>query len=224
MVRDCSRPPPAGQALSRSAPMKLYFMPRTHATRPRWLLEELGVPYELVKLDPSKQENKTPAYLTVHPLGEVPALVDGDLTLFESSAICLYLADRFPEKHLAPPVGSSERGPYYQWMLFAEVSLEPVVMEVYKHEQLPEEKKASAHLQEDLARHRVRMNDVLNAIDTGLNGREFLVGGSFTAADVVMASILHLANMLKLLEGHPRLVEYVKLHTRRPAVMRAVSA
>ena len=204
--------------------MKLYFMPRTRAIRPLWLLEELGVPYELVKLDPSKQENKTPAYLAVHPLGEVPALVDGDVTLIESSAICLYLADRFPEKHMAPLVGSTERGPYYQWLLFAEVSIEPVVLEFYKHAQLPEEKKASAHLQDELARHRVRMNDVLNVVDTGLNGREFLVGGHFTAADLVMASILHLANTLKLLEGHPRLVEYVKLHTRRPAVMRAVSA
>jgi glutathione S-transferase len=65
---------------------------------------------------------------------------------------------------------------------------------------------------------------VLNVVDTALNGREFLVRGSFTAADLVMASILHLANTLKLLEGHPRLVEYVKRHTQRPAVMRAVSA
>jgi glutathione S-transferase len=83
--------------------MKLYFAPRTRAVRPRWLLEELGVPYELVKLDPSKQENKTPAFLALHPFGEIPVLVDGDVTLFESAAICLYLADRFPEKNLAPP-------------------------------------------------------------------------------------------------------------------------
>jgi glutathione S-transferase len=203
--------------------MKLYFVPRTRATRSRWLLEELGVPYELVKLDPSKQENKTPAYLAVHPLGDVPALVDGDVTLFESSAICLYLADRFPEKHLAPPPGSTERGYYYQWMLFAEGSIEPVLMEFHKHAQLPEEKKASAHQQEELARHRARMNDVLEVIDAGLNGREFLVGGHFTAADLVMASILHFANTQKLLEGHPRLVEYVKRHTQRPAARKAVS-
>jgi glutathione S-transferase len=203
--------------------MKLYCMPRSRSIRPLWLLEELGVPYEFVKLDPSKQENKTPAYLAVHPLGEVPALVDGELTLIESSAICLYLADRFPEKHLAPPPGSTERGPYYQWMIFAEGTVEPVVMEFYKHAQLPEEKKASAHQQEELARHRTRLNEVLNVVDAGLNGREFLAGGHFTAADVVMASLLHLANHLKLLDGHPRLVEYVRRHTQRPAVRKAVS-
>ena len=77
--------------------MKLYFAPRTRATRARWLLEELGVPYELVKLDLARQENTTPAYLAVHPLGEVPALVDGEVTLLESLAICLHLADRYGE-------------------------------------------------------------------------------------------------------------------------------
>jgi glutathione S-transferase len=69
--------------------MKLYFAPRTRAIRPRWLLEELGVPYELVKLDLTRQENNTPEYLAVNPLGEVPALVDGEVTLLESLASCL---------------------------------------------------------------------------------------------------------------------------------------
>ncbi|MFY0562235.1 glutathione S-transferase family protein [Archangium lansingense] len=193
--------------------MKLYFAPRTRATRARWLLEELEVPYELVKLDLARQENTTPAYLAVHPLGELPALVDGDVTLLESLAICLHLADRFPEKHLAPPMGSAERGPYYQWMVFAEVSLDPVVMEFY----------ASTRSNEELAKHRARLTAVLDFITAGLGDREFLVGEAFTAADVVMASILHLANTLKLLDGHPRLVEYVKRHTQRPAVRKAVS-
>jgi glutathione S-transferase len=202
--------------------MKLYFAPRTRSIRPRWLLEELEVPYELVKLDLSKQENKTPAYLAVHPFGDVPALVDGDTTLFESLAICLYLADRFPEKHLAPPLGSAERGHYHQWMVFAERSVEPVVLEFYKLAQLPEDKKANA--QEDVDKLRPRLNDMLDIIDARLDGREVLAGDHFTAADLVMASILHLANTLKLLEGHARLVEYVFRHTKRPASRKAVSA
>ncbi|NMO19867.1 glutathione S-transferase family protein [Pyxidicoccus fallax] len=202
--------------------MKLYFAPRTRAVRPRWLLEELGVPYELVRLDVARQENSTPSYLAVHPLGDVPALVDGDVTLLESLAICLHLADRFPEKHLAPPPGSAERGPYYQWMVFAEVSLDAGVMEFYRHARLSEEQQASTHSAEELARHRTRLGAVLDIIDGGLDGREVLVGGTFTAADVVMASILHLANRLGLLDGHPRLVEYVRRHAQRPAVRKAV--
>jgi glutathione S-transferase len=202
--------------------MKLYFAPRTRAIRPRWLLEELGVPYELVRLDLTRQENRTPAYLAVHPLGDLPALVDGDLTLLESLAICLYLADRFPEKQLAPPMGSSERGPYYQWMVFAEVTLDSVVMEFYKHAQLSEEKRTHANSNDELAKHRTRLGAVLDVISVGLGDREFLVGGAFTAADLVIASILHLAHTLKLLDGQPRLVDYVKRHSQRPAVRRAV--
>ncbi|QRK09455.1 glutathione S-transferase family protein [Archangium violaceum] len=102
-----------------------------------------------------------PAYLAVHPFGEVPALVNGDVTLFESLAICLYLADLFPEKHLAPPPGSTDRGCYYQWMLFAEGRIEPVVMEFYKHAQRPAEEQANTHLQEAPAGQRVRLNEVL---------------------------------------------------------------
>lgn len=197
--------------------MKLYFAPRTRAVRPRWLLEELEVPYELLKLDLSKQENRTLAYLALHPFGEVPVLVDGDVTLFESPAILLHLADRFPERHLAPPPGSPERGPYLQWVLFAEVTLEPVVLEHYRHAQLPEAQKTN------LAAQHARLDEVLTVIDTRLAGREFAVGNSFTTADVVLASILHLASTLKLLDRHPRLFDYVLRHTKRPAARRAVT-
>lgn len=200
--------------------MKLYFVPRTRATRPRWMLEELGVPYDMVQLDPAKAENRTPEYLAVHPLGHVPALVDGDVTLFESAAICLYLADKFPEKRLAPPLGSTERGHYFQWIVFAMVTVEPVVLDFYKESKLPE----SQRNPETTAANQKRMREVLEVVDAALGGREFLVGGHFTAADVVMASVLNFANMFKLLDGHPRLVTYVKTQTHRPAAQRAFKA
>ncbi|WP_342373749.1 glutathione S-transferase family protein [Myxococcus stipitatus] len=192
--------------------MKLYFAPRTRATRARWLLEELEVPYELVTLDLARQENTTPEYLSVHPLGELPALVDGDLTLLDSLSICLHVADRFPQKHLAPPPGSTDRGRYYQGMVFAETRLEPAVMEVYESPQRAFDANTRRHL-----------TGVLDVLDKALGTREVLVGETFTAADVVTASLLHLANTLKLLDEHPRLVAYVRRHTQRPAVRRAVS-
>jgi glutathione S-transferase len=203
--------------------MKLYFAPRTRSARPRWLLEELEVPYDLVRLDLSKQENRTPDYLAVSPLGELPALVDGDLTLLEPVAIYLHLADRFPEKKLAPPPGSAERGAYYQWLLFAEATLAPVVMALHEHAQLPEQQKSAAHVQEALTGHRARLGAVLDVVEARIQDRDFLAAGHFTAADLVMASILHLANHLKLLEDRPRLVKYVYLHCQRPASRRAVS-
>src|SRR5262249_3502488 len=124
-------------------------------------------------------------------------------------------------KRLAPLTGSPERGQYYRWMSFAEGSIEPVVMEFYKHAQLPEEKKASA--QEKLTAHRARLNDLLVVVATTLQDREVLLGEHFTAADLMMAAILHLAHTLKLLEGHPRLEQYVIQHTKRPACRKAVS-
>jgi glutathione S-transferase len=184
--------------------MKLYSAPKTRAVRARWLMEELGVPYELVQVDPARPEE----YLRVHPLGDVPALVDGNVTLLESLGICLHLADRFPEKHLAPPVGSPERGAYYQWMTFAEMTLDPLVVGL---------------LQQAPTKPPARLKAVLDVIDAGLGEREVLVGEAFSAADVVMASILHLAHTLRLLDGHPRLFDYVRRHTQRPAVRRAVS-
>ncbi|AGC45316.1 glutathione S-transferase [Myxococcus stipitatus DSM 14675] len=192
--------------------MKLYFAPRTRATRARWLLEELEVPYELVTLDLARQENTTPEYLSVHPQGEVPALVDGHLTLLDSLSICLHLADRFPEKHLAPPPGSSDRGRYYQGMVFAETRLEPAVMELYKNPQ----RASDVSMRHPLA-------VLLDIVDKALGTRDVLVGNTFTAADVLTASLLHLANTLMLLDAHPRLVAYVRRHTQRPAVRRAVS-
>lgn len=185
--------------------MKLYFAPRTKATRVRWLLEELGVPYELVRLDVTKEENKTPEYLALNPLGELPVLVDGESTLFESAAICLHLADRFPERSLAPSPNSPERGDYLQWMLFAEMTLEPAVADPSRNAQRPP------------------LNAILSVVDARVSGREFIAGGSFTAADVVMAAVLHRAHATNLLGEHGRLMDYVRRHTGRPASRRAVT-
>jgi len=89
--------------------IKLYYAPRTRSTRPRWLLEELGVPYELVRLDLGKGDHKKAEYLAIHPHGVVPALEDDGRVIIESLAICLYVADKFPEKGFAPEIRTIER-------------------------------------------------------------------------------------------------------------------
>ncbi len=203
--------------------MKLYFASRTPASRARWLLEELEVPYELVRLDLSKQENRTPEYLAISPLGHVPALVDEACTLFETSAICLYLGDMFLERRLAPLPGSSDRGDYLQWLLFAEVTLQPAVMRLYAHSQLPDAEKSDPAAQDEHAKHREQLDAILDVIDIRVAGGDFLAADMFTVADLVTASILHLANHLDLLDTRPRLVKYVYLHCRRPACARAAA-
>lgn len=96
--------------------MKLYYIATTRAMRPRWLLEEMELAYELIHVTIAMTQQ--PEYRQIHPHGKVPVLVDEDMTIFESAAICAYLADKHPEKGLAPLPGTSARGYYYQWLFY----------------------------------------------------------------------------------------------------------
>ncbi len=198
--------------------MKLYHSPRSRSVRPRWLLEEIGAPYDLVTLDQSKNEHKTPTYMKIHPHGAVPALVDGDLALFESAAICMYLADKYPEKKLAPAVGTPARGLYYQWMVYSMATLEPPVLQIFLNTaMLPEAERSPAVVEKAKA----QFADVARVLSSALAGRSFILGEQFSAADVMIGSTLTWASMMGLLAEHPTLQAYVKRLSERPAFQRA---
>ena len=201
--------------------LKLYHSPQSRSTRPRWLLEEIGAPFELVKLDFSKQEHKTPQYMKIHPHGAVPALLDGDLVLIESAAICAYLADKFPAAHLAPAVGTPERGRYYQWMFYAMATLEPPILQVFMNTVRLPEAERSAQIAEQGRRS---FADVAVVLSNALASKPFLLGEQFSAADVMIGSTLAWAQFMGLLEGHPTLIEYVQRLSSRPAFQRAWSS
>lgn len=194
----------------------LYYAPFTRATRVAFLLEELGVPYMRVVLDTSKGENKTPDYLRVHPHGLVPALRDGDTVIYETSAICLHLADRFLEKGLAPPVGSPERAPYYQWMVYAVATLEPAISDVYLQLELPAERRNEGVLRSG----RERTAASADVLTRALAERPYLLGERFSAADVVIGMLLIWAEELHLLTDHPVLRAYAARVKARPAFSR----
>lgn len=200
--------------------MKLYYAPRTRSSRVRWILEEAGIPYELERIDMAAGGHKKPEYLAVHPLGSVPAFKDGDRTLIESAAICMYIADKFPEKKLAPAPGTLERGEYYQWIMYGMATMEPPVATVFLQTvMLPPEKRNPHVLDEAKTRYKM----VLDVLQNGLKGKEFIVGGQFSVADVIIASILSWSKALGLLEHHPDLVNYSKAMTSRPAFKRAIA-
>src|SRR5256885_12445889 len=197
------------------ARMKLYYVPMTRSNRPRWMLEELGIPYELVRLDPRKGENQTPEYLAINPTGKVPALVDGEVKMFESAAIVAYLADKSGK--LAPPVGSAERPLYYQWLFFGMTTLEQPVSQYAKHSStLPPEKRV-AEVAEDA---KTGVERALAPLDRAVADRQWLLG-SFSAADIVVGATLSWASGMRLLDGHPALLDYVKRLKERPAFQRS---
>lgn len=198
--------------------MKLYYSPQTRSVRPRWLLEEIGAPYELVTLDMAKGEHKKPEHLKIHPHGAVPALVDGDLVLIESAAICMYLADKYPEKQLAPAVGTPARGTYYQWMVYTMATLEPPVLQVFMNTVFLPEAERSA---EAVEKGKTQFKEVARVLENALAGRTFILGEQFSAADVMIGGTLAWAAFMGLLNGHPVLQAYAQRLSERPAFKRA---
>lgn len=195
--------------------MKLYHSHGTSAFRCRWMLEELGTPYELVNLSLGAGEHKRPEYLQIHPLGSVPALVDGDNNFIESAAIVMHLADQDPEQRFAPALASPARGHYYQWILFAMTSLYPAVHNPYLRkffrgeDGTPEEAQA-------LARQ-------LAITDELLARQPFLLGEDFSAADIVFGGQLVWADACGLLQGREPHAAYLERLRARPAFQRAAA-
>ncbi len=183
------------------------------------MLEELGVPYELERVDVKGRQNRTDEYLgTVHPLGHVPALTDGDVTMFESAAIVLYLADKFPEKALAPKPGTAGRAHYYQWSVYAMVELEPAVAAVSYHTVMRAEDK---RIPQVAAEGRETFAAVAEVLTKHLASREYMLGADFTAVDVLIGGVLGWGRGLGLLEGLTTLQAYGKRISSRPAFQRA---
>ncbi len=201
--------------------LTLYHSSQSRSVRPRWLLEELGVPYTLVHLNLQAGEQKKPEYLKINPNGAVPALQDGDVTLFESAAICEYLADKFAEKKLAPPVGTAARGYYYQWIHFAMSTIEPPLLTIFLHTVMrPEAERIPAIV----SPARDALKAALVVLDHSLAGRTFLVGDDLTTADVMVGSTLAWAQMLGLLDATmPATASYIGRLMGRPAFQRAMA-
>jgi len=195
--------------------VQLYSNKSSRGTRPRWLLEETGLPCEIVNVDLATGEHKSEAYRKLHPHGAVPVLVDGTTAIFESAAITLYLADK--AGNLAPPVGSTDRGLYYQWCVWTMATLEPGVIQVFTQVRKPEAERDAAAVAQGTSRY----HECLRVLSEALEGREWLVDNTFSAADILVISVLAWAGAMKLNEGYPVIAEYVARGKARPAFLRA---
>lgn len=199
--------------------MKLYYIAQTRAFRPRWLFEELEEPYELVRLDPQEREHKSSEYRKIHPLGAVPALVDGDHVILETIAICMHIADGHIDKGMAPPLGTPERASYYQWLSFGSSTLEACVAYAYMRSfNLPPDRRTEAATPDEQEKFR----RVVAPLEDHLDSRPFLLGESLTTADIVVGGVLDWADRSGFAEYMTNTANYLGSLRDRPAYQRAL--
>jgi glutathione S-transferase len=191
--------------------IELFYTPNTRAFRPRWLLEELGIPYTLRPIDLMHGE-RNPA----HPLGAVPAVRIDGMTMIESGAICHWLTDRFPDRRLAPAQDDPQRARYEQWMFFAPGTLEPPGFEIVLHSFiLPESQRVPAIV--PFAEKTYRR--VLRLLSEELDHDGYLLGERFSTADIMIGSTLNW--LPDQLAPFPALRAYLDRLSARPAWQRA---
>ena len=199
--------------------IKLYHAQLTRSIRIMWLLEELGIPYELVTVAFKPPRH---SFEQDTPTGKFPALEDDGLVLSESGAILEYLIERYGRGRLAPPVGSPDRGPYLQWVHFAEATAFPPIGDVARHTMfLPE----AERIPQVAADGRVRTTNALDVLERGLAGREYLVGKDLSGADIMMGYFLMAARMLGIVgDQHRNVAAYWERLAARPGFQKALSA
>lgn len=191
----------------------LYHSPASRAFTAYWLLEELGVPFRVETVDIAKGDQKKPEYLKLNPSGKVPTVTDGEVVVSENPAICLYLADRYGYGSLAPRIEEADRGPYLKWMVYSTAVLEPLLMLHDKHIDLPGRDTGFGGYE-----------DVIGVLTGALKDRRYLLGDRFTAADVMLGSVVSTSLYRKELPEHPVLMDYNARLTHREAYHRAADA
>jgi glutathione S-transferase len=201
--------------------LTLFHSPRTRSVRVLWLIEELGMPYELRTLTFTPDSLKSPEYLRVNPLGKVPSIRDGVVQMFESGAICEYLVETYGQGRLAPPPGAPERAAYLQWLHFAEATALPPISDLAQHTMFRPEGERIAALIPDA---RARIVTWLQTLEPALADRQYLCGDAFTAADVMMGYSLLLAKWFGMLdEQYPNLSAYLARLEARPGLQKALA-
>ena len=191
--------------------MKLYWSPRSRSFTTIWLMEEAGQPYERVLTDISTGAQKSPDYLKINPMGKVPALTDGTVAIAESTAICTYVADRYPQAKLAPPIGDPRRGRYLQWLFFAPSCIEPAILQAYTKLEIPAASAAWGST-----------TQTCDVLDQALDKGPWLLGEDFSAADIAVGAGIYFAiRLFKMIPTRPNFDRYLDACAARPAFQRA---
>ncbi len=200
--------------------LKLHFAPNSRAGRIVWLLEELGLEYEVNKMAFHPKDLKSEEHRARHPLGRVPVLEDGEVSIFESGAIVEYVMARYGDGGLKPAVDAPEFPEYLQWFHYCEGMMMPPINTIVVHTLLlpPERRDETV-----LGQAQRLLGRAVVPVDSALEGREYLVG-DFSAADIMLGHSIFMANRLGQVSDEMRnLKEYVKRIESRPAFQTAIN-
>ena len=197
-----------------SLPRVTFFhAPQSRSGGTRALLEELGVPYDLHALNLKAGEQRAPAYLAINPMGKVPAIRHGDALVTEQAAIFLYLADLYPQAKLAPAIGDPLRGPYLRWMVFYGSCFEPALVDK-SMQRAPPSPSTSPYGDYDT---------MLKTLTEQLQRVPYLLGDTFSAADVLWGTAFNWTTRFKLVPELPVIRAYIDRVLSRPAMQRAAA-
>jgi glutathione S-transferase len=202
----------------------LHYYPATAAMVPHILLEELGAPYRLIFVDRTVGAHKEPEYLKLNPNGLIPVLVDGDLVLYETAAICMHLCDTHPQAGLAAPLGTAERAHFYKWMTWLTNTLQATLLVYFYPERWAREGDAAAIAEvKAIAERKVgAMLDQLDAQVAGSGGPWF-AGAQYSAVDAFVLTLCRWTRNIASppARTRPHLGPYLQRMLGRPAVQRA---
>jgi glutathione S-transferase len=192
--------------------LELYFAPRSRALTALWLLEELGVPYQRHDFLLSTQRHKQPDFLALNPLGKVPLVVDGGVPVSETSAIAIYLADKYRQAPLSPALDHPDRPAFLRWCFFAAAIMEPAFGEKFFKWTVPASSVAWGSFE-----------NMLSTLDQAVSRGPYLVGEAFSAADVVVGAMARFGVLFGALPKDGPAAAYVARLSERPALLRALA-
>lgn len=197
--------------------IEFFGSPASSAGRSRWMLEEVGVPYDYKRVDVRAGQCKTPEYTRMYGGATVPVLRDGDLVMGESIAINFYLAEKYQPDLL--PSDLALRAQCYQWSLWAITNIQPELLTVMFDAMKPADQRNPTAV--DAAK--LRLQPQLAFLERSLEGHEYLVGDRFTVADVNAGSVMNLARVTGQLSGYPSTGAWTERLVARPAFQRAAA-
>lgn len=196
----------------------LHYYPSNASLLPHMALREIGAPFELALVDRTRDAQQSADYLKLNPNGRIPVLIDGDLVLYETAAITLYLADLHPEAALAPPIGTPERGQFYKWM----VHLTNTPQSEYRPWFYPSQHTADPNAIDGVKQAAgARLDKMFDVIADQLGNGPWLLGQTFSAADLFL---LMLVRWGRNMPRPPRSIASLAAHSRRVLARPAVQA